>query len=520
MQTGTSPQYPQTRDVIGAIDSWPLLSDVQLQLANWISDYYFCPLFQALSLMLPPSFERRSICFLKISQNADWCDNISLSGEEANVLGIVRYSGLIELLQLQKILGNRRAVRLVSRLFSIGLLEREWEIEKPRVSPKYERYVNLSANRDEIINTLELIKTRAPRQAAVLNYLLASPGPVAAREIITRSHGSYPAITALARQNIIRVYQQEISRRPLMPSIRTDVPAYEINQAQQAAISAICHNLELKTFNPFLLFGITGSGKTEVYLQILEKTIRSGKRAIVLVPEISLTPQTIKHFTGRFPGQVAVMHSRLSHGERFDQWREIKKGEYQVVIGPRSALFAPQPDLGLIVIDEEHEWSYKQDTSPRYHARDVALEMARLNQATLVLGSATPDIGSYHQASRGIYQLLCMPDRVTPASRRLPAIEIVDLREELKAGNLSIFRRNLQSSIQQCLANHQQVILFLNRRGGASFVQCRNCGHVITCGRCQLSLTYHPVEERLVCHQCNFRRITPAFCAHNVQAEE
>jgi primosomal protein N' (replication factor Y) (superfamily II helicase) len=226
-----------------------------------------------------------------------------------------------------------------------------------------------------------------------------------------------------------------------------------------------------------------------------------------------MTPQIIERFFSRFPGRVGVLHSGLSPGEQLDEWWRIKNGEFDVVIGPRSAIFAPQPDLGLVIIDEEHEWTYKQDDSPRYHTREVAIKLAELTGATVVLGSATPDITSYYRALNGEFHLLELPERVTPdAGSPLPRVEIVDLKAELKAGNLSLFSRSLRSSIEAALANKEQILLFLNRRGAASFVECRNCGWVVRCPRCEVPLSYHFNEDMLVCHQCNYHRKVPTAC--------
>jgi primosomal protein N' (replication factor Y) len=266
----------------------------------------------------------------------------------------------------------------------------------------------------------------------------------------------------------------------------------------------------------FLLHGVTGSGKTEIYLRALEQAISLGKRAIVLVPEIALTPQTIDHFASRFPHRVGVFHSKLSIGEQFDQWWRIKEGAFDVIIGSRGAVFAPQPDLGLIVIDEEHEWTYKQqEQSPRYHARDVAIKLAELTGSAVIMGSATPDVTTYYQSQTGAYRLLSLPERIAKAGKRkdsLPQVEIVDLRKELRAGNRSIFSRALAGRMKQALASGEQVILFLNRRGTSTFVQCRNCGYVLGCRRCDVALTYHSAGEDLVCHQCNYRAPAPDFC--------
>ena len=249
-------------------------------------------------------------------------------------------------------------------------------------------------------------------------------------------------------------------------------------------------------------------------MQALAEAVRLGKRGIVLVPEISLTPQTIERFASRFPGRVAVLHSQLSPGEQFDEWQRISNGEADVVIGPRSAVFAPQPDLGLIVIDEEHEWTYKQhDQSPHYHTRSVAIRLAELTGAVVVLGSATPAVETFYQAQNGAFQRLGLPERVTPQQNSpLPRVEIVDMRDELKAGNRSLFSHSLSQNITRAVDAGEQVILFLNRRGAATFIQCRDCGFVLRCRRCEVALTYHLDEGVLACHQCNYRIPVPRLC--------
>jgi primosomal protein N' (replication factor Y) len=264
----------------------------------------------------------------------------------------------------------------------------------------------------------------------------------------------------------------------------------------------------------FLLHGVTGSGKTEIYLRALTEVVSYGKRGICLVPEIALTPQTIERFASRFPSRVAVLHSGLSLGEEYDEWHRVKAGECDVVIGPRSALFAPQPKLGLIIIDEEHEWTYKQaDKSPRYHAREVALQLAELSGAAVIMGSATPDVESYYRSQRGNYHLVEISERITPRGLApLPGVEIVDLRDELKAGNRSLFSRSLLNAMRESLSKHEQIILFLNRRGTATFVECGKCSAVMVCQRCSSPLAYHATSEKLICHHCRYSTVLPGAC--------
>jgi primosomal protein N' (replication factor Y) (superfamily II helicase) len=339
--------------------------------------------------------------------------------------------------------------------------------------------------------------------------LTALAQPVSVGELSRRLGCSSAAIKALESRGLVSVERLRVRRDPLSRLSVVDSPIPVLTPFQQAAWQSIQESVggrAGRSANPpvFLLFGVTGSGKTEVYLRALASVIAAGKRGICLIPEIALTRQTVERVAGRFAGRVAILHSDLSLGEQFDEWQRIMEGNCDVVIGPRSALFAPVPDLGLIIIDEEHEWTYKQDDrSPRYHAREAAIELARLSDAVVILGSATPDVGTFYRAQQGEYRLVELKERITPRGHSpLPEVTIVDLREELKAGNAGLFSRSLASAIQETLAHREQAILFLNRRGTATFVRCRNCGFVMRCPRCSIALTYHSAEKRLLCHRC------------------
>jgi primosomal protein N' (replication factor Y) len=318
---------------------------------------------------------------------------------------------------------------------------------------------------------------------------------------------------------LVSVERLRVRRDPLSHLIFTTSPPPVLTSSQQTAWESIQDIIVGKarpSSSPpvFLLFGVTGSGKTEMYLRALAQVITAGKRGICLIPEIALTQQTVERFANRFPGRVGVLHSGLSLGEQLDEWQWIMEGNCDVVIGPRSALFAPLPNLGLIIIDEEHEWTYKQeDMSPRYHARDVAIRLAQLSDAVIILGSATPDIGSFHKAQQGEYQLVELKERITPRGYSpLPEVRIVDLRDELKAGNTRLLSRSLLAAMKETLVQGEQVILFLNRRGTATFVRCRKCGFVFRCPRCSIALTYHSLEKRLICHRCRYSIPVPQIC--------
>ncbi|MEX2103888.1 MAG: primosomal protein N', partial [Bacilli bacterium] len=283
-----------------------------------------------------------------------------------------------------------------------------------------------------------------------------------------------------------------------------------LTQDQQNVLNEILIPIRDRQYQSFLLHGVTGSGKTEIYLQAIAESLAEEKEAIVLVPEISLTPQMVERFKGRFGDLVAVLHSRLSQGERYDEWRKIHRGEVKVVIGARSAILAPLRNIGLIIIDEEHESSYKQEESPKYHARDVALFRAKSHQAVVILGTATPSIESFALAKANRHHYLSLPGRVM--GREMPTVEIVDMREELKQGNRSMFSRSLHEKITSRLANKEQIVLFLNRRGFSTFVMCRTCGQVMDCPHCAISLTYHQYNHTLRCHYCGYQEQSPSQC--------
>jgi primosomal protein N' (replication factor Y) len=517
LELTSSPAVEETRDISGIIDPVPLLSPAQVEVARWISGHYLTPLFEAVALMLPPGFERRVVAWFSQSSESS-VPHEPLDVDQQAVLDVVISKVRVSQKELEKSVGIRRAQKAVFHLLHRNLIHRSFELEKERIKPRLVSYLALKISPDQAVQAVSELSVKTPKQAGLLRLLLDSSQPMALSIAREKLKCSSVTVKALVDKGLIETREVRVDRDPLAyRSVNLSFPL-PLTTAQRAAFSAICDSLGEPRALPskpevFLLHGVTGSGKTEMYIRALDEAVKLGKRGIVLVPEISMTPQIIERFISRFPGRVAVLHSGLTLGEQFDEWWRIKNGEFAVVIGPRSALFAPQPDLGLIIIDEEHEWTYKQDDSPRYHARQAAVKMAELTGATVVLGSATPDVESYYRTQSGEYRLLELPQRVTSGEGTpLPAVEIVDLKAELKAGNLSLFSRSLHNSIEAALQNHEQVLLFLNRRGGASFIECRNCGLVIRCKRCELPLSYHFAEEVLICHQCNYHMKVPLVC--------
>lgn len=511
------PAVEETRDIVGPIEPALFLSSTQIQLARWISDYYLAPLFDAVSLMVPPGFERRPVTLIEASSPDQPVDAETLTPEEGRILHRIEEEGALSTKELEKWLGEAAARRALGHLLRRGLVVRREEMETARVRPRLVPHVRLAVEPSEALRMAEDVIARAPRQAALLRLLAGYEEPVAVADV-AREAGCGPAtVKALESKGMAVIEQVRMVRDPLQDHVYPRAERHVLTAGQRAVMAEIASSLRNHDAGGprvFLLHGITGSGKTEVYLHALAEAVAQGKRGIVLVPEIALTPQTIDRFASRFPGRVAVLHSKLSLGERFDVWQQVRKGDFDVVIGPRSALFAPQPDLGLIVIDEEHEWTYKQEEqSPGYHAREVAIKLSELLGVTVVLGSATPDVESYYRAQTGGYRLVELGERLTTEGvGPLPEVDVVDMRQELKEGNRSIFSRLLHRALADTLAANQQAIIFLNRRGTATFVQCRDCGFVLKCSGCDLPLTYHAPQDKLVCHQCNRRRTVPRQC--------
>jgi len=362
---------------------------------------------------------------------------------------------------------------------------------------------------------LEEIKKRAKRQAKILSELIEAR---ASLQISRLGAGSRGAVDGLVNKGFIEVSYEIVERDPHADEEFMPSQPLKLTEAQGLCLSSILKATgEPAKAKPLLLYGVTGSGKTEVYLQAIADTIASGKTALILVPEISLTPQTVARFKRRFAEiqhKVAVLHSHLSGGERFDEWHKIVEGNAKIVIGARSALFAPLQNLGLIVVDEEHEGSYKQDTAPRYHARDVAVVRAKIEGCVVVLGSATPSLESIHNTRVGKYQLIELKERVDDCS--LPLIRVIDLKKEArnlsKSGGPAIISERLRSAVDERLAKGEQIILFLNRRGFATSLSCPACGHVCGCPHCSVSLTFHRKQEKLVCHMCGYQKVAPRKC--------
>ncbi len=485
------------------LDPRPVVTPHGVELARWLSAYYDCPISEALAAMLPPGLSRRTV--YEISR-VEGTRVGRLTAAQRAVLAAVPPAGSITLDRL--IQSDAAFAPAISSLVRRGILRRTARLSVA-AGPRTVRYVELTDGEPD-----QRVGTKGKAVLAVLHH---AGGALSLNELNRHVDGATAALAPLQRRGLVRVYNEAVRRDPIRHrALETSLPL-PLSAEQAEALRSITIAMDARAAETFLLFGVTGSGKTEVYLQALAAAMQMGRQGIVLVPEISLTPQTMDRFAARFPDRIALLHSGLSDGERLDEWERARSGAVAAVVGARSAIFSPLPDIGLIVLDEEHDASYKQDRAPRYHTRDVAMRLARSTGAVVVLGSATPDVTSFHAASLGVYRLCRLttrPAAVRPESGYdgLPPVEIVDLRQELHAGNRSMFSRSLQAAIKEALHKGQQAILFLNRRGAATFVICRDCGYVVRCHNCDLPYTYHSATEELICHRCDSRMAPPDLC--------
>ena len=381
---------------------------------------------------------------------------------------------------------------------------------KKSVQEKISRKVRLAVTREEAEAALaEMERKHQTARVRIIKALLEQTGQDMDYAAAQKELGLTAATARkLMELGLIRIESDTIFRNPVQPS-EVQAHPFTLYPAQQAIVEDVAARAAAGDLRPSLIHGVTGSGKTEVYMELIAAVLEQGKEAVVLIPEIALTFQTVLRFYRRFGDQVSIIHSKLSAGERYDQFERARRGEVKVMIGPRSALFTPFPRLGVIVIDEEHEGSYKSENAPRYHAREAAIERARMCGAFVVLGSATPSVDSYERTKEGLYRLYELPFRVE--NRAMPETEVVDLREELRMGNRSIFSARLKELMEDRLRKGEQIMLFLNRRGYAGFVSCRACGHVIKCPHCDVSLSLHH-GGRMVCHYCGYQTVQPKKC--------
>ena len=516
------------KNIIECLDDVPTYSEELLTLTKWMADYYLSSWGNALFCAVPAAVRNQKQKLVRLQSEY----TAPLGKVQKKIVAYLESEGELTPFQLAR----RLSVSIANLRPKITALKQKGVVDeivshKPKATAQFTNVAALALPPADIKTEISELTTgsdgyekssneqkrRVPHTAAIkhaeiLQILLDEGTPLGVAELTKQVKASPSLLRTLERRGFIKITRAAAVRNPLSCQHVAPTQPHVLNPSQSDAFTEILNGLQSEdgSKQDFLLHGVTGSGKTEVYMQAISQILKNGKSVIVLVPEISLTPQTTSRFIGRFGERVALLHSRLSDGERFDQWHRIQKGEADIVIGPRSAIFAPVKQLGLLIIDEEHSDSYKSDTAPRYHAREVAQKRSELANCPLLLGSATPSLESFFHAQNGTYKLLNLPYRVM--DRKMPDVHIVDMRNELKKGNRTIFSEHLRNAISERLEKREQIILFLNRRGHTSYVFCRTCGYVERCMNCSISLTFHFETKQMVCHHCGHKRDTHPSC--------
>ncbi|PWB42349.1 MAG: primosomal protein N' [Candidatus Methylomirabilota bacterium] len=519
-----APTDPSDLKSIEAIlDPEPLLDQHMLELTRHVADYYVTSWGPVIRTALPPGIDRGTIRTVQLIEPSDLFSRAGIAADHAGAVGpldptqqqiltVLQAQRRIALSSLKRRWPGEAVDRLIRLLIRQNLARIEYQERRPSVRPVVRPVLSLAIDRTAAEAGWARLKDRAPRQASLLDRLLQSGSSLTSAEATAIAGAS--GVRSLLAKGLIRRTTEAVERSPWDKGAIVADACPQLNSAQRAAVDGLLAGLSSQTFCPALLYGATGSGKTEVYLRVIGEAVRQGRQALVLVPEIALTPVTADRFRARFGERVALLHSGLSPGERLDQWYRIRRGTADIVVGARSAVFAPLSRLGLIVVDEEHDTSYKQQEEPRYHARDVALVRGRMLGIPVLLGSATPSFETLHRAKEGIYRPFLLPERVH--NRPLPSIELVDMRQErarrTERGAPLIFSQRLAEAIKETLAKGEQVLLFINRRGYARVLLCRECGFTLRCPHCSVSLIYHAVDARMRCHYCDYRQRPPTGC--------
>ena len=494
------------KEIVEILDEGrPILTPPILELAKWMKKEYFCTLNQCLQAVMPAGIRTKSVWYVELTEQT-----AELSEKEQQVADVLtEQGGAAPLRELEQVFGNR--TEYILRCLQEKKVVRLRQKTTRSTYKKEKRYVSLTEN-IELLTEAKEKAAKDKRLAGQLRVFSAiCPGEsISVEELKEKASVTDSPIHTLLQKGVLVERRRQEKRDVFQLEDYTPTQPFYPTPEQAQALALLREEEQKEGKRPILLHGVTGSGKTEIYMQLIEHVVMEGKQAIVLVPEISLTPQIMERFISRFGKRVSVTHSRLSLGERLDQWRKARDGEISIIIGPRSALFMPFSNLGVIVMNECHESSYISDVTPKYHTREVARKLSELTGALLVMGSATPDIDSYHRAVTGEFLLLQLKERTKGS--RLPEVFVTDMRKELEDGNRSAFGLPLQQAIRENLEKGQQTMLFLNRRGYSTFVSCRKCGGVLTCPSCNVSYTYHASDKALVCHYCGKEVPVPKTC--------
>lgn len=498
---GTTEAGSRIKSIIRIADGERAFSESAVPLIEFMHERYLATYAEIIHLFIPAGTSLKTLEWAVLNDTAYETKNET----EKRILGFLEDNGGgMDIYTLGSYF--EKDIRpVITRMVKKGVLSREYRHSR-EVNKRKIRAVRLCADIDEASEFYE--KTRSKIQKRMLSILINNEF-LSTADLVRFSMGNYAALSALVKNGMAEFFDLYIERS-VYDACDTLEEAPLPTPEQASAIETICKAIDNETGETMLLHGVTGSGKTEVFMNAIAHAIKRGKTAMMLVPEISLTPQMVSRFNARFGKRIAILHSGLSLGERYDQWSRISKGDADIVIGARSAVFAPIENIGVIIIDEEHSETYKSEMSPRYHAREVAEYRAAQNGAVTLLASATPSMESYKRANDGIYTLLEMKRRYN--ENRMPDIDIVDMRSELEAGNKSMFSKTLYEAVRDNIARGEQSILFMNRRGYSTFVSCRKCGFVPLCPNCNISLTYHSYDNSLKCHYCGFKRANYTKC--------
>ncbi|RBW67505.1 primosomal protein N' [Bacillus taeanensis] len=489
------------KPLVDVLDIAPVLTAELLKLGFWLKDETLCFAISAFQAMLPAAMKARYKKEITLAHQQ------TLDRLPEEVQKRFQYQERIPWEELEQT--DSKLLRQFQQQIKAGALDVIYRVEE-KGTKKTKRVIFPNVSNKELSSYIETLDNRALKQRQILSLFLESNQPIIVQDLLEMADTTRSTVKTLVNKGLLKEENVEIYRDPYENKTFAKTEPLSLTTKQETAISPILAAVEENRYETVLLHGVTGSGKTEIYLQSIQKVLNKGKEAIVLVPEISLTPQMVSRFKGRFGSQVAVLHSGLSKGEKYDEWRKIHRKQVKVVVGARSAIFAPFEKLGILIIDEEHESSYKQEENPRYHARDVAIYRGKYHNCPVVLGSATPTLESYARAQKNIYRLIELQSRIN--DQAMPEVNVIDMREELRSGNRSMFSNSLFEKLSDRLQKKQQSVLFLNRRGYSTFVICRDCGHVVECPHCDISLTYHKNNHQLKCHYCGYQEPMPRVC--------
>ncbi len=501
--------YKSLKEIDSVRDKYSYFDEKAVELIKFMVHRYFCTYISAVKAVIPVGvgtvFKRKITLTSDISEkNLEFIEHSVVAKKIYDILseGPVSYDKLTDLIT------SKNLSSVLSSMKKRGIVIIE-ENEKKGLKDTLKKRVTLLLDYEDVSEVLDSISKKAPARARCLE-ILTDEQDMFLSDLLDAAETSKSVVDFLESKGYVRIYETVEREELLKFDYENPCVRHTLNSDQEEVCKRILKSIKENEKQTFLLNGVTGSGKTEVYLELIENTVKLGKEAILLVPEISLTPQMVRQVTSRFSERVAVIHSSLTQKQRYEQWKKINEGEVDIVVGARSAIFAPFKNLGLIIIDEEHENTYKSEFSPKYNAQEIARFRARQYDAVVLLASATPLVESTFKAQTGKYIQLSMPSRVNNSP--LPKTHIVDMRKEMENGNMSIFSTHLIEEISKNLENGKQTILFLNRRGFSSFVSCRACGYVPTCPNCNLSLTYHKTIGKMVCHYCDYAEKLPKVC--------